>query len=277
MVKEFTGTTLLNGKEPLRRQMVCEVRFLDGHLYLDHCGRLLKKLVKSSPDWILGTDPNPQGTTVFHLVDGVTLSFSLNGASLDLNKTATDDVVDQSEAQQFAQLAEDTLGLVFDELEVKEWSRIGFREHYYFPCESKTDAEEWLRQLGICSVSTTLAESFNCKLDAVGFSAVMDGEECSYRIALNGVERPAQVSIGDTNLSIRPSRLPENQKAALVRTLKKQRQRQINSAFAVALDIDAYRTDPVELEVAQFIHEGTNHNLKRFRSAIPIANGKKGK
>src|SRR5262249_22827808 len=160
-------------------------------------------LVQSSPEWIFGTDPTTKGTVVFHLVAGVTLNFSMHGASLDLNKTTTDDVIDPDEAQEFARLAEDALGLVFDELEVQQWSRIGVRELYYFPCESKADAEQWLKELGVHSVSPTLATAFDCTFDAVGFSAVLEGETCSYRIAVNGVERSAQVPFGDTHLTIR--------------------------------------------------------------------------
>ena len=277
MAKGFTTVHLIRGKEPLLRQMVCEVRFRDGHLYLDYTGRLLKKLIDSSPEWVLGPQPNPNGTVVFNLAEGIVLNFSMNGASLDLNKTATDEFIDQTEAQQFAQIADEILGLVFDELEAKEWSRIGFRELYYFPFDSKADTERWLQGLGIFSVSSTLAASFKGEFDAIGLSLVMEGEECSYRIALNGMERPAQVSMGDATLTVRSSGLHQKVDAALKKAIKKQRQRQINPAFAAVLDIDAYRKDPAELDVANFIQECSTNNLVRFRSAIPAANGKKGK
>jgi hypothetical protein len=277
MAKGFTTVHLLQGKEPLLRQMVCEVRFRDGHLYLDHTGRLLKKLINSSPEWVLGPQPNPSGTVVFNLAEGIVLNFSMNGASLDLNKTATDEFIEEAEAQQFAQMADEILGLVFDELEAKEWSRIGFRELYYFPFESKADTERWLSELGVFSVSSTLADSFKGVFDAIGLSLVLEGEECSYRIGLNGVERPAQVPIGESTLTVRSSGLHQKVDAALKKAIKKKRQRQINPAFAAVLDIDAYRKDPAELDVANFIQECTSNNLERFRSAIPAADGKKEK
>ena len=277
MAKGFTTVHLIKGKEPLLRQMVCEVRFRDGHLYLDHCGRLLKKLIHSAPEWVVAAEPNPKGTVLFNLAEGISLSFSMNGASLDLDKSGTDELIEPSEAQQFAQMADETLGVVFDEFEVKEWSRFGFRELYYFPCDSRADTESWLSELKILSVSPTLADSFGGNLDATGYSLVIEGEDCSYRIALNGVERPAQVPVGDATLTVRSSGLPEQQKTALNKALKKQRQQQINAAFAAVLDIDAYRNDPTELDVADFIKECISSNLERFRNAIPAANGKKGK
>ena len=277
MPKGFTTVHLINGKEPVLRQMVCEVRFRDGHLYLDHCGRLLKKLIHSSPEWVLGSQSNPNGTVVYNLAEGLVLTFSMNGVSLDLNKSGTDEFIEQNEAKQFAPMAEDALGLVFDEFEVKDWSRIGFRELYYFPAESKAETHKWLNDLGIFSASLNLAASFKGNFEEIGFSLAMEGEENSYRIALNGVERPAQVPIGDATLTVRSSGLHQKVDAALKKAIKKQRQKQINPAFAAVLDIDAYRNDPAELDVANFIQECNSNNLGRFRSAVVPANGKKGK
>ena len=275
MAKGFTTYHLIKGKEPLLRRVVCEVRFRDGYLYLDHCGRLVKKLLQLSPEWVVAAEPVPRGTSVYHLVAGVALHFTSQGASLDLDKSSTDEVIDPTEIDQFVKLAEDALGLVFDELEVKEWTRIGFRELYYFPSDQKAETERWLNQLALFTVSPNLADSFKAKPDSMGLSVVLEGEDCCYRIALNGVERAAQVPIGDTTLTVRSSSLPKNQKAALQESLKKQRQRQINAAFSALLDIDSYRMDPVELDVSNFIRECVSHNLERFRSAIP--NGRKGK
>ena len=108
----------------------------------------------------------------------------------------------------------------------------------------------------------------------------MEGEENSYRIALNGVERPAQVPIGDATLTVRSSGLHQKVDAALKKAIKKQRQKQINPAFAAVLDIDAYRNDPAELDVANFIQECNSNNLGHAFAAsksVPANKAKKGK
>lgn len=274
MAKAFTTYHLINGKEPLLRRIVCEVRYRDGYLYLDHCGRLLKKLIQS-PEWVVG-DAGTKGTTVFHMTTAAALSFSHQGASLQIDKSSVDEVIDTTEVEEYIALADQTLGFVFDELEVKEWSRIGYREHYYFPSDTKEETEAWLARLGAHTASAGLAGAFNARVDAAAFSVVLEGEDCSYRIGLTGIERSAQVPIGDNMLTIRSSGLPKKQKEALKAVLKKQRQRQVNSAFAAVLDMDAYCTDPIEPDVAGFIRVCNSNNLERFRS-VCAANGKKGK
>jgi hypothetical protein len=58
--------------------------------------------------------------------------------------------------------------------------------------------------------------------------------------------------------------------------MKKQRQRQINSAFAVALDIDAFLLEPSECDIAGFVGDRARTNLAMFRDAVakPSQKGK---
>jgi hypothetical protein len=76
MSKSFTTVNLLHGKEPILRHMTCEVRY-EGYLYLDHCGRLLKKLVGDGSEWIVAPNPTVQGTTAFNIVTGTSLVFNI--------------------------------------------------------------------------------------------------------------------------------------------------------------------------------------------------------
>jgi hypothetical protein len=277
MAKAFTTYKLLKGKEPLLRRMVCEVRYEDGHLYLDHCGRLLKRLVQGVPEWVVSPDPTPQGTSLFHLVEGLQLAFSLRAASLDLNRRDGEEVIDPDERERFTRRTEEILGLVLDELEATQFTRLGYREWYYFSFENKSEMEQWLHDLGVFSVSRPLVDAFQAKQEALGFSLVMEGQDCHYRIALNGFERSAQVPIGETTLTIRSSAVSSKQKKVLLEALKKERHRQINAAFSAVLDIDTYRLEPPEVELGEFVRECTTTNLDRFRSALPKENGKKGK
>lgn len=276
MAKAFSTVNLLKGKEPCLRRMVCEVRFQDGQLYLDHTGRLLKKLVQD-PSWVITPGPTTEGTTVFHLVEGVKLSFSLNSASLELDLRNTDEVIDSEETERFVFRAEETLGFVVDELEATQFERIGFRQWYYFSFENKEETEQWLRDLGLFSVSPTLLEAFQGTPEAMGVSIVLQGQDCHCRIALNGIERAAQVPMGEANLQVRASAVSKKRKAALLEAMKKKRQRQINSSFAAVLDIDAYRKEPEELALGQFLGDCVNSNLERFRNSLLKENGKKGK
>jgi hypothetical protein len=276
MAKAFSTVKLLKGKEPFLRRMVCEVRFQDGQLYLDHTGRLLKKLVRD-PSWVISPDPTTTGTTVFHMIEGLQLSFSLHSVSLDLDRSNSDEVIQSEEAVRYVARAEETLGFVADELEVTEFSRLGFRQWYYFSFDNKEETEQWLRDLRLFSFSPNLAACFDAAPEAMGVSLILQGQACHYRLALNGIERSAQLPMGDTSLNVRASAVSPKQKAVLIQALKKRRQRQINSSFAAVLDIDAYRKEPKELELGQFLRDCLEGNLDRFRNALPKDDGKKGK
>jgi len=275
MAKAFSVAHLLHGKEPFLRHVVCEVRFQDGQLYLDHTGRLLKKLV-CDQSWVIGPDLTSKGTTVFHLVEGYQLSFSLNAASLELNRSNTDEVIESEEADRFVATAEEVLGFVLDELEITRFSRLGFRQWYFFSFDSKDETEEWLRDLQLFPFCPDLVKTFQAEPEAMGVSLFLKGQDRHYRIALNGIERSAQLPMGDTTLNVRASSLPERQRDVLLATMKRERQRQINSSYAGVLDIDTYRKEPRELDLSQFLKDCMSENLDRFRNAIPREPDKKG-
>ena len=195
------------------------------------------------------------------------MAFSANSASLVLNKSSIDEIIDTDETNTFLEQMNGPIALILDELEITEFTRIGFRQQYYFPFDSKEDSENWLQALGLMTVSPALYQAFGTP-DSLGFAVVVQGSECRYRIALNGIERPAQIPIGGSMLTVRPSGTHRRQKKELLEALKKQHQRQINSAFAVLLDMDAFLLDPVEPNLPEFVQVRLQTNLQQFRNAL---------
>ncbi len=277
MAKPFSIYTLIRGKEPLLRQMACEFRYHDGQLYLDRSGRLLKQLVADSPDWIIAPDPTAQGTSLYNIRIGTRLAFSLSSTSLVLDKSSSDEVIAEDEVASFLDQVDSTFGLIVDELEITEFLRIGYREQFHFPFEKKEDSEKWLGDLGLFTVAPSLYGAFSSTPEALSFALLLQGEECRYRIALTGMERSAQIPIGEATLAVRSSTVHENQRKVLMETLRKERQRQINSAFAVVLDIDAFLLEPREPDMRRFVEEHAGSNLKLFRESLPKEPPKKGK
>jgi hypothetical protein len=277
MAKSFSTYTLVRGKEPLLRRMLCEVRYQDGQLYLDHSGRLLKRLLKEAPEWVVAPNPTPQGTSAYNVRTGIQLAFAMNAASLSLDKTTADDVIGADELPGFLDQIDSTLSLVLDELEVTEFTRLGYREQYYFACDNKEESERWLLDLGLVTVAPTLGPAFSSSVDSLGVVIITQGTDCRYRIGLSTIERPAQIPFGETTLTVQASAVPQGQKKALVEALKVQRQRQINSAFAVVLDLDAYLLDPAEPDLRGFVEDRATTNLVQFREALPKETPKKGK
>src|SRR5262245_27201153 len=109
MGKAFTTVNLLHGKEPILRFMTCEVRYEGGYLSLDHCGRLLKKLVGDGAEWIVAPNPTAQGTTLFNVLDGTSLGFNFRSAVLTLDRTAADEKIAAEEVEAFIKQAGEVL------------------------------------------------------------------------------------------------------------------------------------------------------------------------
>jgi hypothetical protein len=268
MSKPFTTVTRLHGKEPLLRNMTCEVRYEDGYFYLDRCGKLLKKLIGDGTEWVVTSNPTAQATTVFHILDGMALGFGFRSASLTLDRTVADEVIGAEEAEAFVKQAGDVLEEVIDELEVTEFTRVGYREQYYFPFENKEESEKWIGELGLFSAPENLLAAFHATPEALLASVVVQGHDCRYRIALSGIERSAQIPVGDLNIVVQTSAATKKQKRAVLEAMKKKRQRQIDSAFAVVLDIDAFLLEPAECDLATFVGDRNRTNLQMFRDAV---------
>lgn len=268
MSKSFTSVTLLHGKEPLLRQATCEVRYQRGYLYLDHCGRLLNKLVGDGSVWVISPDPMPQGATAYNILTGTSLRFGSGSTALTMDRTSGDELIAVEEAAEFTKQIGEVLNTILDELEVTEFTRVGYREKYFFSFESKEAAEDWIAQLGLFNVAPALLDAFQAKPDAISMAVNAHGPNCRYRIAIGSLERPAQVPVGDTNVVVQASTASKEQRRILRETLKKQRQRQIDSAFSVMLDIDAFLLEPGECDVAAFASERASTNLPMFRDAV---------
>jgi hypothetical protein len=154
---------------------------------------------------------------------------------------------------------------------------VGYRESISFACGSREESEGWLRELRLVSVAPGLSAAFGGAIDAAGVALVIVGETCRYRIALNGMERPAQIPFGEAALAVRASAVDKGQRRALLDALKQKRARQIDSAFSVVLDIDAYLVEPEEVDLRAFVQEHAEGNQKKFRDALGQDQPRKGK
>ncbi len=277
MTTGFRTVTQIHNREPLLRRMVCEVRYQDGQLYLDRCGRILKQLIAHAPEWILSTAPTPQGTSAFNLAAGTQLGLSMTSTSLSLDKTASDEIISPEEIAIFHDQIDSVMGPVLDELEVSVFARVGYREQHYFAFDSKEESEKWLRELGLATVAPEFYQVFDAQPEALGVALIIQGNECRYRIVINGTERAAQVPVGEGMLAVRASAVPKGQRQAVLSALKKQSQRQINSAFSVVLDIDAFLVDPPEVDLRGFVQQYSQENIKQFGNAIARSSPKKRK
>lgn len=261
------GYQTFSGKEPLRRQIVFELRYRHGFAYHDRCGTILNRVTRDLPDWLLIGDVNPLNAQLYNVRNRCRFNFSNSRLDLNLERSPGDQPIDDAAFSDFADQVDVMCRIIFDELALKEFTRIGFRTLYHFPCETKQESEDWLRLLDFFRVSDKLTGAFGAKLETAGLSAVLVAQDCRYRIAFNVVERAAEINIGSEILSVRPHQLPKGQREALLQQLKAQRIRDRNPEYAVVIDIDAYHEDPPSVDPADFV---TTHGrrLDTLRRAL---------
>lgn len=262
------GIRLLKGREPLLRQMIFELRYRHGYTYLDKCGKILSRILRELPEWVLGGEGNPQGTALYSMKNRCRLTFSSTKFDLGLDYTTADNPIPEEDVGTFVEYVTFFSHLIIDELALTEFSRMGLRTLHYFSSTSSQESEQWLRSLGVFTVSPKLLKAFEADLDAAGLSIVLIGKDCRYRIAFNGVEISAQLDMGSELLTVRTSALKENQRKMLVEQLKAKRHRQVNSGYAVVVDVDAYLEDPKSPDPGDFSRRTVDNILPMIRAAV---------
>ena len=57
-------------------QVIFQLRFSQGYLYLDRCGKILNEIGKDYPDWVVSNNVSPQGAALISNSNGCILNFS---------------------------------------------------------------------------------------------------------------------------------------------------------------------------------------------------------
>ena len=101
-------------------------------------------------------------------------------------------------------------------------------------------------------------------------AVVVAGEDYKFRIAFNGVERQAQLDIGDGLLPVRARDLPSGQREILLKQEKNKAKALRNSQHAAMIDVDMYQDDPVEFDTRHFIVNGFEMITSKLQAAVQV-------
>jgi hypothetical protein len=270
------GVRLINGKQPLLRQIVFEVRYNHGYTYLDRCGKILNRISREYAEWVVGNQVNPQNAPLYSLRNGCRFVFNTLSGNSAIDRSMSDELILDEDIVLFSEQSEELTTVLIDELGLKDFSRIGFRSFYYFPCETKEEAEKWVQDLGILSVSPDLLSAFGGNLESVAASAVVAGQDHRIRIGINSVETPHQLEAGAETLSIRASGLPRD-KRQLLEQIRARRRLERNTRFAAVIDFDSFQEEPISVNPREFIMSNSGLFLDRLYSLLSPAKRAKGK
>jgi hypothetical protein len=265
------GVTLIRGKEPLLKTLAFAVEYDTGELYFDRSGRVVRRLAELNNGWLREPRAAPGKTVVTNPEFELVLEFGVSGAGVSLSLDSHPRGIEPTAATAFPALVDTAIRAVFDELDILSLQRIGYREQYYFACKSLEESEEWLRGLGLFTVSPTIYESFGSEHYALNCTVIVVGEECRYKISVAGGERPGIIPAGAADTTVRESRAQHLGKHELIKLLKIDRLRQLHPEYFVMLDIDAFLWDELDtnFEFTEFIVARAKTNLDLFRSCVP--------
>ena len=263
------GVRLLKGKEPIFQKIVFELRYRQGFSYLDKCGRMINAITENHPEWTLDPGkPNPQNAALISLSNSCVLHVGTRKLDLSLEIPAGGDTLEDDGLDEYADQVENTTAIIIDQLGLNEYDRIGCRVWYIFPCETQEESESWLNSLGCYSVSNNLVSAFGDSVEAAGLSVIVNGEDRDYRIAFNGVQRAAELDLGDAVLNVRPRDLDKKQQELLKHQEKTKARMRRAPSFPAMIDIDAYVEEPQSPEPKHFVTSTHGDILDRLRSAI---------
>jgi len=256
-------------KAPIVHQVVFELRYRYGFTYLDRCGRVVNAILKTWPDWILAnTDPNPQNAPLVNTSNNCKFNFSARKLDFAIQQGVGEEVLSTEAIEDFAQQVEDLTRLVITELELSEFSRIGFRIWYLFECKDTAEAEQWLKDLDLYTVSPHLASGFKGTIQAASMAAVIESAERKFRVAFNSIERAIPLNLGDGILNVPAHTLPRQQREHLARQIRERKRLAHNPPFAAMIDIDAYEEEPQVVEPGDFVKTSLNDGLVFLSQSI---------
>jgi hypothetical protein len=269
-VSSAKGVRTIRGKEPVRKHASCAVEYDKGELYYDRTGRVIRKLAEADPGWLREGLVTPTQTRVMNPSEGLVFILSPNGAVVQASTEGDPLGIEDDRVVRAAGIAGSALGVVADELELKHFQRVEYREHYSFACSSVEDTEEWLKSLGLVRPVDALYEAFG-RHYAMGWAVMTVGPDCRYRIELRGVERSAGIPVGDGEVTVKQSRAKYLKRSELLRLMEARRHRQTDPEFAVVLDVTAFLWGDLDadFDLRGFAAARAASNLELFRQCLP--------
>lgn len=254
----------MNVPRQVTQQLIFELRYWDGALYLDRCGRTLKALMKESPEWLSRGNSTPETSALVSSINGCHATFGIKKLDLTIERAEDKPTISVEETTNWVGQIEQFSSLVLDRLEISSYSRIGCRIVSHFPMQSFEESQEWIMSRNLFSLNPALAKLFESQTDSVLYETVLNGPDRWYKVSLTSVENQPIVNAGAAKLRSRARDLPANQRSAFAEQFKKLQVDKVNSPYASVIDIDVYVEEPnSEINIFEFCRSSVEQSLER--------------
>lgn len=167
-------------------RIIIEVRFSQGFLYWDNCGKIWKKIYDRWPDLqMIKVDPQE---AILKIRDaGLQLKFSQNDIHL-LQEYP-------SSLKLFKEVANVVIPTITDFLEVKSLSRIGNRIFYLYSTKDIEEAENIVKRTGLLNLSDEKIKLFGDTLDNPKIGFKIQNEDVGYTFNLSSFSRSLNLEL----------------------------------------------------------------------------------
>lgn len=259
----------IRGKPSVFHKVVFELRYRHGFNYLDRCGKTINAIVKASPEWILrSAEVSPQNAPMVSTVNQCVFNFSFNKLDFSLEQASRQEL-NKDALERFLDQVDLLSKIVIDQLSLKEFSRIGLRTWYMFPCRDKVDADNWLINLGLYSFDARIGQKFNGVISRAEVAITVHADDRDYRIGFNGVERLAVFDLGSEFMGVRTSTLSREQNQYFLQH-KGQKQNRLHGMpeFAALIDVDAFQDEPEWPDPMDFARTSVTESQTRIDALL---------
>jgi hypothetical protein len=114
----------IKGKSGTSTKVVLEVRYRDGWLYFDKCGRIINKIIQESPEWFpKGADTSNAG--LVSMQNRCSFNFSSTQYIFNLERPLGSDALQQTDFDTFCDQVATVSNVVHDYLGLKAFTRVG--------------------------------------------------------------------------------------------------------------------------------------------------------
>ncbi len=136
---------------------------------------------------------------------------------------------------------------------------------YLFRCETKDEAESWLR--GRYAQPPTLKGIGNREMESTQTAFVFAEDDRKCRVSLNGAESNAVLDLDrHGEFEVKPSQLPKGQREAVMRLSKLRKVADDNPGIAAMVDLDYFVEDPPTAAAGEFVTSSYTRSQDFLRS-----------
>lgn len=257
---------LLFGSELLLTKLVYEVRYDLGNLYLDRCGATINELTERDSSWMVN-NVTPQNAPLIHAELGCILNFSSEKIIISLEQNPNARALSEAQIGSFQKLCTETTETIFNILELKKFTRVGFRIWHMISQTSDQKSERWMIDNGLIVVPEKVTSAFSGTHESASSLYVLELNDRKVRLSFAGARRDPVIPVNNQLLKV--SKGTRGYEKVLQNMIAKE-----NPVHIVLIDADFSVENPPKPDAQAFIDSSIKILIKSFAQLERLSDDK---